>query len=366
MDSRLIIWAALLVAMSSCSIFESDDSEINKSNLEFGGDLSLTKKIEDEGGLYKLNGVVKEGFEIFAENNYTWVRLRLFHTPDMDGVLCNDLSYTISSAQKARNNGMKILLNIHFSDKNADTGHQLPPSSWQGLSYDGLRTEVYEYTRDVINEMYNAGVVPHMVQIGNQINNGFLWPHGKLWNHPGPARWKEMGGLINSAIEGIKAASGGPSIKIMIHGANTGDVNSCYKFYKNLIDQKVEFDVIGLSYYPWWHGDFREFEHNILYLSGKFAQDISIVETSYYANNWYPSNPVWVSSSQPYPANERGQYFYMLELASIAKRLNKVTSIFYCRPDEMSLPKSDIDFLGRGLFDSNGDALDGISAWKDL
>ena len=365
---KLIASIIILALLTwSCSIgFNEKDSDLQTSDLEFGGDFSIMKKMEDEGGLYKIDGVVKEGLEIFKENGYTWARLRIFHTPNNVGPVCNDLNYTIKSAKKAKKFGFKILLNFHYSDSWADPGHQTVPAAWNNLSFGLIQDSIYNYTKNVIETMNKSGVLPDMVQIGNEINNGLVWPHGKLWIESGVTHWDELAKVLKAGIQGVKEADVLSQISIMIHAATGGDVNASYNFYKNISDRGVEFDIIGLSYYPWWHGTFIELESNILFLSTKFKQDFSIVETAYYSNNWYPEPEQWILSAQPYPPTELGQFKFLFEMAQIMKRHPRVKTIFYWEPDGLDIPKSKVNYLGRSLFDEDGDAFSGISAWKNI
>lgn len=367
-DMRIVVYFITLMLLNiSCSLTGNKNDNQQPTNiLEFGGDFSIMKKMEDAGGLYKIDGVVKEGFEIFKENGYTWARLRIFHSPDLVGPVCNDLNYTIELAQKAKQFGFKVLLNFHYSDTWADPGHQIAPAAWKDLSFQLIQDSVYNYTKSVIEAMDKSGVLPDMVQIGNEINNGMIWPHGKLWIEAGVTHWDELAKLLIAGIRGVKEAKNGSQIPIMIHAATGGDVNASYNFYKNIIDRKVEFDIIGLSYYPWWHGTFVELEANILYLSNQFTQDFSIVETAYYSNNWYPEPTEWILSVQPYPPTEEGQYNFLLELALIINRHPRVKTIFYWKPDGLEIPETKVFYLGRSLFHEDGNAFKGISAWKEI
>jgi len=353
-----------MLLLFSCSLNDSDNQE-NKVVLEFGGDFSIMKKMEDAGGLYKIDGVVKEGFKIFNDNGFSWARLRIFHTPKMDGLVCNDLEYTIKLAQKAKKFGFKILLNFQYSDTWTDPGHQIIPAAWRNFSFEIVQDSLYNYTKSVIDAMDDAGVLPDMVQIGNEINNGMMWPHGKLWIDSNTTNWDNLSKLLQTGISGVKDAKNGAGISIMIHAANGGDVNSSYKFYKNIIERGVDFDVIGLSYYPWWHGTFIELEANILYLSKKFYKDFSIVETAYYSDDWYPEPTPWIYSDPPFPPTEEGQYDYLFSLAQIIKQHPRVKTIFYWKPDALDIPKIKINYLDRSLFDKDGNTYSGISAFKD-
>jgi len=362
-----IMHLLLFFLMASCNLNEIGTPNKNTdSNLQYGSDLSITKLMEDYGGVYKIDGIEKEGLQIFKENGYSWTRLRLFHTPEIKGQVCNDLPYTLELARRAKHFGFKVLLDIVYSDTWADPGHQSVPGAWKELRLDILQDSVYLYTKRVIDVMTNAGLQPDMVQIGNEINNGFLWPEGYLWVEGGNAKWDNLAGLLNAGIRGVKDAAKSGKIKIMIHAAIGGDVIASNKFYSNLINRGVEFDVIGISYYPWWHGDFQQLENSIYSLSKNFVQELSVVETAYYSNGWYPESSDWVLAEKPFPPTEQGQYEYLIQLAKTLKLHPSVKTVFYWKPDELDIPESKVPYQGRSLFDNSGNALKGLKAWKNM
>jgi arabinogalactan endo-1,4-beta-galactosidase len=170
--------------------------------------------------------------------------------------------------------------------------------------------------------------------------------------------------LVKAGIRGVKEASNGDVIPVMIHAATGGDVEKSNEFYSSFLAHNVQFDVIGLSYYPWWHGTFAELENNLSALSENFKQELSLVETAYYANNWYPEAGDWVLDVQPYPPTEQGQYDYMVHLLQILYKYPKVTSLYYWKPDGLDIADSGVSYLGRSLFSNNGQAFKGIRAWK--
>lgn len=361
----LLLAVFLLACDSSVETQEPLEPE-GGNKLEYGADFSIMKKMEDFGGAYKINGIEKEGLQIFKESGYTWARLRIFHTPDMKGPVCNNLAYTVDLANKAKLFGYKLLLDFHYSDTWADPGHQIVPKAWENKPLNILADSVYNYTKYVIEEMDKRDVLPDMVQIGNEINNGMMWPHGKVWQEDEVAHWDGLTTLLKAGIKGVKEAQNGSEIKIMVHAATGGSKVASGNFYDNIIGQGVEFDVIGLSYYPWWHGTFEQLEENLYYLSVKFEQQISVVETAYYSNNWYPEPDEWVLNVRPYPPTVQGQYAFMVELAERLKKFPKVKTVFYWKPDELDIPESKVPYLGRSLFNKNGDALKAISAWQDV
>ena len=358
----LILALTIVILAVSC-----DDGENEKSSIanfpEYGGDFSIMKKLENAGGEYKIDGVVKDGFQIFKENNYTWCRLRIFHSPNMEGPVCNDLDYTIALAQEAKSYGFKFLLNFHYSDTWADPGKQFAPKAWENLDFETLTDSVYQYTKKVMKALAAAGAAPEMVQVGNEINNGMVWPQGKLWNNDGSANWDELAELLKAGIRGVKDAENGAEIPILIHAATGGNVEESDTFYSHIIERGVEFEVIGLSYYPWWHGTFDDLENNLAFLANKYEQEISVVETAYYANGWYPEPAEWVLDVQPFPPNEQGQYDFLVKLDSILKKYPKVTSVYYWKPDGLKVPGTGVPYLGRSLFSHDGTAFKGIRAW---
>ena len=122
--------------------------------------------------------------QIFKDHGYNWVRLRLFHTPTR---LPNNLEYTIAQAQAAKKLGFKFLLNYHYSDTWADPQKQFMPKAWEGMSHDELVEAVFDYTRDTVAAFREAGVMPDMVQTGNEVIGGMLWPDGRL-----PQNWEQF------------------------------------------------------------------------------------------------------------------------------------------------------------------------------
>ncbi len=146
----------------------------------YGGDFSIIKKLEDSGGVYKFNGKPVDPLQLFADNGYNYGRVRLFHSPDMEGPVCNSLEYTIELSKRIKAAGMKLLLDIHYSDTWADPAHQIKPKAWEGLSFDVLTDSVYQYSKYVIKAMQQANVEPDMVQVGNEITPGFICRMGRF------------------------------------------------------------------------------------------------------------------------------------------------------------------------------------------
>lgn len=336
-----------------------------------GVDISFTPQIEDLGGKYKLNGVEKDVLDIFKENGANYVRLRLWHTPK-DGY-CG-LAKTIAYAQRVKAKGLKFLLDIHYSDTWADPGHQTKPIAWAGISYGALKDSVYSYTKYVIEALKNQNAPPDMVQIGNEITSGMLWPDGRVGGSGDQTQaWKQFGELVKQGILGVKDAAGSVPIKTIIHIDQGGKNSVCRWFFDNLIAQGVQFDLIGLSYYPWWHGSLTQVKDNLNDLSTRYNKDIVIAETAYpwtlqYADN--VGNIVGSSSQlQPgYPATVKGQKDFLIALSKLIKDTNNKKGIgfFYWEPGYISVPPIGSPWENCATFDFNGEALNSLIAFQNL
>jgi arabinogalactan endo-1,4-beta-galactosidase len=161
---------------------------VSAQEFAIGADLSFLSAAEKSGFQFKEDGKAKPGLEIFRDHGYNWIRLRLFHTPTE---LPNDLEYTIALAQEAKKLGYKILLDFHYSDTWADPAKQFIPLTWEGKSHEELVRAVREYSRDILLAFDAAGALPDMVQPGNEVINGMLWPDGRI-----PENWDNFIDLL--------------------------------------------------------------------------------------------------------------------------------------------------------------------------
>lgn len=227
-----------------------------RNEYHIGADLSFLKQAEDAGIKFKENGVVRPGMQIFADHGYNWIRLRVMHTPAAwtgGGILPNDLQYTIKMAQEAKSHGMKFLLDFHYSDTWADPGKQYIPKAWEGQTHEQLVQSVYDYTLETMIALRQADVYPDMVQVGNEISNGMLWPDGKL------PEWDNFADLLRAGVNGVYASCTAdmPVPKIMLHIDKGGDRAFSQYWFDKVESYGIPYDVIGQSYYPWWHGTAR-------------------------------------------------------------------------------------------------------------
>jgi len=323
-------------------------SNLRASDYAVGADVSFLKAAEDGGKVFKDNGQPKPGLEIFKDHGYNWVRLRLFHTPTD---LPNNLAYTLAMAKAAKKLGFHILLDFHYSDTWADPGKQFTPKAWTGFSHAQLMKAVADYTRDTIAAFQAAGALPDMVQIGNEIIHGMLWPDGKL-----PENWDNFADLIKAGISGVQAGAGnGPHPRIMIHIDRGGDKATTKYFFDKLNSYHVQYDVIGQSYYPWWHGSLNDLRENMIFMAEEYKKDIIVVEAAY---DWRPTE--YTKRPGPFPESPEGQKQFLEEVNRVVEEtpngLGK--GVFWWEPAVEPSP-----IYSRGMFDDQGNALPVITVF---
>lgn len=309
----------------------------------FGADLSFLKQQEDAGRVFKDGGAAKPGLRIFRDHGFGWVRLRLFHSPP---ALPNDLAYTLAMARQAKALGFLFLLDLHYSDTWADPDSQSPPAVWKTLAHAQLQDSVYAYTRAVVARFYAEGTPPDMVQIGNEINAGILWPDGRSTD------FGKLADLLKAGIRGADSAAGNdPPPRIMLHLASGGDTVATRWFLDNALAEGVPFDAIGQSYYPMWHGTPADLARNLSMMGRRYDKDIYVAETAFGA---YPDG------SSPFPLTDAGQTAYIRQIDSLVRAVpgNRGKGWLWWEPTGEA-------YLGtpRGLFDKNLNARPALRAF---
>jgi beta-galactosidase len=242
-----------------------------------GADISFLPELEDRGMKFYDKGVEKDAVEILKDHGFNYVRLRIFNDPANDsgyspGKGFCDLAQTKKMAKRVKEAGMKLLLNFHYSDYWADPGKQYKPAAWKDLSFHDLKQAVYDFTRDVVQQLKDQGTPPDMVQVGNEINHGILWPDGNVSNPDQLAQLLQAGTAAVLSVD--------PGIIMMLHIALGGQNDESVFFIDNMLARGVHFDVIGQSYYPKWHGTLDDLRDNLHDLVRRYHKDIIVVEYS--------------------------------------------------------------------------------------
>jgi arabinogalactan endo-1,4-beta-galactosidase len=303
-------------------VFLLKSLQVNAQQYAIGADLSFLKQAEDNGFVFKEEGQPKPGLQIFKDHGYNWIRLRLFHSPTQ---LPNNLSYTIALAKESKKLGFKFLLDYHYSDTWADPGKQYLPKAWEGKSHKELVDSVFEYTRATMIAFREASAFPDMVQVGNEISNGMLWPDGKL-----PDNWDNLARLVQAGINGVFAGCGNhPRPQIMIHIDKGGDWKFTKYFFDKINAYGIPYDVIGQSYYPWWHGTLLDLRDCLFQTAREFRKDIIVVEAAY---NWTPQE--YKNKPAPFPESPDGQKEFLDEVNRVVLAVpdNRGMGVFWWEP----------------------------------
>ncbi len=329
-----------------------------------GADVSYFGYIESHGGVYRYNHRPVGLIQAFKLSGCNCLRLRLWHRAtrmekSQLGKLrtLNDLAYTLPLAQKIKKAGFYFILDMHFSDTWADPGHQFTPEAWRKLPLPQLRLRLRAYCQRVITTLRKAHAMPNMVLVGNEINNGMLWPQGKLWvNHQ--ARWNRLSSLLNAAIAGVDAASGSHKPKIMIQLA---DSSNAPEFYQQLIAHGVHFDVIGYDFYTYWGGTLKNLRSQLMKLADSVHKPIIVAETDYPCINDAHSAQGKSNPGMPFPFTPAGQAQYTQAVITIVKALSDHLGqgVWWWgaeyNPDQKAFVHNPWSY--RSLFDRRGNAL---------
>jgi beta-galactosidase len=240
-----------------------------------GADISFLPELEHRGIHFSDAKGERDAITILKDHGFNYIRLRIFNDPARDsgyspGQGFCDLAHTLDMARRVKAAGLKLLLDFHYSDYWADPGKQFKPAAWRGAGFKTLMDSVYFFTSKVIAALKAQGTLPDMVQVGNEINHGMIWPDGSI-RHP-----DSLAQLIYAGICGVKAVD--PGCPIMLHIALGGQNDESHFFIDNMLSRNVPFDVIGLSYYPRWHGTLSDLKYNVDDLAKQYGKDVIVVE----------------------------------------------------------------------------------------
>ncbi|MCS7104753.1 MAG: arabinogalactan endo-1,4-beta-galactosidase [Thermofilaceae archaeon] len=313
----------------------------------------------------------KDALAIMKSYEANCFRLRLFVNPkqrdEWGGFTGNNLEYTIKLAKRIKGIGAKLILDLHYSDTWADLQRQDIPVAWRGLSYEQLVEKVYEYTRSVMVRMREEGVLPDMVQIGNEITCGILWPVGKVCDvENSEEQWKRFTTLLKAAVKGVREGVGNTTVKIILHIHGEGFEVTRW-FFSYIERHGVEYDVIGLSYYPWWHGSLSNLRVNIQNTVMVFGKEVLIVETAYPYYYVDLSQIAWAETEYVvWDFTPEGQRSFLMDLAKVAN-VPGCIGLLWWYPEAM--PVGDLNvWLGgaAALFDLKGKPLPALKAFREI
>lgn len=366
-----------------------------------GIDASTQLEVNEKDPKYFYKGERVEPWSfLYNHNNVKSMRLRLWLDPydenhNAYGGGTVDYEAFKKLALEAQKIGYSILLDFHYSDFWCDPGKQFVPKAWRNLTLEEIVEKVYSYTKEALIKIKKDGINLIGIQIGNEITNGMLWPYAHLDKTPSGPR-KGYDNLAKVLKAGIKASKEEFKDAVtIIHLENSGNKELHEEFFTEITSRGVEFDVIGLSYYPYWHGTFEMLFNNISNLKEKFHKPIWIVETGYgftmepfineggfkeknlIDDNFFKQENVY----RPYPLSKEGQKEFIKELLRLSK-INGIEAIYYWEPfwlhikglewaskagetytNELEKPTTN-EWANQCLFDYEGNATPGIDEFK--
>lgn len=369
-----------------------------KRHMKFvkGMDLSTLLELERCGAKYYDNGEEQDLLAIMKSYDVDTIRIRLWNDPwsetgESYGAGENDLKTSLEIAKRVTAAGFGVLLNFHYSDFWADPGKQIKPKAWADYGVKELEQAVYDYTLESMRTFLDAGVNITMVQVGNELSNGLLWPEGKVPNYDNIATF------VNAGIRAVRKADA--AIPVMIHLDNGGN-NALYReWFDNFTKRGEDFEIIGLSYYPFWHGSLQMLNDNMNDIAERYGKDLVIAEVSMgytmedYKNyeklsdeerKGYATRPALVEKIE-YPMTKQGQYDFMEDFLNRISHIKggKGKGFFYWEPAWIPVPGSGWatpaslkymndpgpcgnEWANQALFDYDGNALPTLSLIRDF
>lgn len=344
-----------LLSLALCSIAICANAQ-RASNL-LGGDISMLPVYEQNNVAYidKNNITYSDVLQLFGNYGWNAERVRLFVDPysgvthDAMGAI-QTLDYVKALGKRIKDHGQSFMLDFHYSDTWTDPGKHSLPKSWEGQTVEQLKTTIYNYTKDCLTQLVDAGAAPDLIQTGNEITTGMLWPTGNILTDAS-GNWPNLAEYLKQAIQACNDVC--PNAKIVLH-TELHNINSVTTFYNNAKFRAIPYDVIGLSYYPDYHGDLSVLGGLITKLETLFAdKEIMIVETGY-GYKWALPGPKY-DFTKTWPLSEAGQKKFTTDLITLLNSHEKVTGLYWWYPeDNGNGVKLDGEWLGwwnAALFD---------------
>ena len=336
--------------------------------LYLGGDISVLQSYEDNKvPYYDMQGnLIPDVLKYMKSEQVGWnaQRVRLFVNPQQknpdgskDAQVCQDLDYVVRLCKRIKQEGFSLLLDFHYSDTWADPSNQWIPQEWAGLNEIELQAKVYQYTKDCLQRLVDEGATPDFVQPGNEISYGMLWStyasrndrSNRCFYDSSQESWNRFVNLLGQATKAIREVC--PEAGIVLHTERSGNLDSLKDIYGRL--SKVDYDIIGLSYYPFWHGSLGTLSNSLDGLAEEFPDKrVHMVEVAYHYQ-WPPQSEFDFSSI--WPITPEGQAAYTRDLIKELKKHKNVTGLYWWFPEENGNgPNSAVltNWVNRGLWDN--------------
>ena len=366
-----VLAVAAVLAGQSCV------SEARPAQAPFllGADVSALASRPETAARFREGGVPQSEIVILESHGWNTFRLRVFVHPVRKAPL-NSLANSIAVAKQIKSSGALFLLDIHYSDTWADPQHQEIPMAWRSLNVGELEKRVEDYTAGVISQLREAGAMPDMVQVGNEITGGMLWPLGHVRVPPSTVKldagaiqalpdpyddavqWDNFTRFLKAGIRGVRAGSGPNVPKIVIHIDCGGDWPVTRWFFDHLASAKVDYDIIGQSFYPFYHGTPEDLRGNLVQCERTYHKPFMVAETGY-----AQSGGEAVMKQRKYnlwPGTPQGQLQFMADVITTVKSVPGGMGVYYWAPEGRALG------AGNSLWNSDGSPAPAVSVLADL
>ena len=309
-----------------------------------GGDISMLPKYEEAEVEYKDKdgNTVSDVIGFFKQEGMNAMRVRLFVNPSnasdeaKDQGVIQDLEYVKSLGKRIKDAGLKLLLDFHYSDTWADPSQQWTPAAWKDLSDSALAIQIYDYTKDCLQQMKTVGATPDFIQTGNEISYGMLWgTEGsttyRCYTNSNDSIWNRFYKLLRQASKACREEC--PDAKIILHNERVNNTSTLTDFFNRMNANNIDYDIIGLSYYPEYHGSLETLESALSSLeTNNYGKDIIIAETGYsYA--WELGGTQYDYTST-YPRTEEGQRQFTADLIDRLNQHSNVKGLFWWWPED--------------------------------
>lgn len=328
-----------------------------------GADLSHLAWLESLGAVYRNGRGPCDAIGLCRARGLDTVRLRVYAgaTADACGNM-RDRSPTLDQllplARRVRDAGMRLLLDFHFTDTWADPQAQPVPKAWAGLSGAGLEAAIARHCREVMVALADDGIRPPLVQLGNEITNGILWPHGRI-DGDDPRRWDALAGLLRAAADGVLAGADGQRPSLVIHLDRGGDWEATRRFMDRIGERGVPWDILGLSYYPFWHGPLEQLRACLHGAAVRYRRPVLIAETASH------QRPVEQEASPGLESTAAGQVEFVQRLGEVVRSVpeRRGCGIVWWGAEYLPIAGVLDDRLNaRACFDADGHALPVLAA----
>ena len=366
-----------------------------------GMDLSTLLELERLGAKYYDAGKERDILDIMKDYDVDTIRLRIWNDPwgkdhESYGAGENDVPTTLEIAKRVSEKGLGVLMNFHYSDFWADPGKQIKPKAWEGMTVEELTQAVYDFTFDTMELFKKEGVNITMVQVGNELSNGLLWPEGKIDVDAGVGEYDNIAAFVSAGIRAVRKSN--PDIPVMLHLDNGGNNELYRRWFDNYVARGEDFDLIGLSYYPFWHGTMDQLINNMNDMAERYHKDLIIAEVSmgYTMEDYkayeklsdserkgYATKPSLVEKIE-FPMTKEGQADFMRTLLARLETVaeHRARGFFWWEPAWIPVPGSGWatpaslaymhdpgpcgnEWANQALFDYGGNALPTLSVIRD-